>query len=147
MKMILVILVFGVLMSGCNSPRNNRVLSGDVKESAVVDQQIFATTNLMLEVLWVKGPFGTSTKASELMVVVTDADGERVSLEGGLGFYAWMPNMGHPADDMGFFDEIETGVYLNSSIRFNMGGDWEVLLQEFDADFNVKDEVKWFEFL
>ncbi|MGH1468042.1 MAG: hypothetical protein ACRBBP_04060 [Bdellovibrionales bacterium] len=147
MKLILVFLTFVMALLGCNSPRNNRVNGGVVQESAVVDQQMFNSAGVKLEVLWVKGPFGTSTKTSEMLVVVTNAEDERVSLKGELGFYAWMPSMGHPGDDMGFFEEIDKGVYLNSGIRFNMGGEWEILLQELDEDFNVKDEVKWLEFL
>lgn len=147
MKLISIFLILGLFLTGCNSPRNNRVQDGELRESAVVDQQVFSSTGMRLEVLWVKGPFGTSTKSSEIMVVITNADGDRVSLNGELGFYAWMPSMGHPADDVGYFEEIEQGVYLNSNIRFNMQGEWEVILRELDADFNVKDEVQWLEYL
>lgn len=143
----LLFLVLSVIFVGCNSPRNNRVSGGEISTEAATEIQMFSATGLRLNVMWITGPFGTNTKTSEMMVIVTDSKGVRASIKGELGFYAWMPSMGHPAGDAGFFEEVETGVYLNSGIRFNMGGEWELSLQDLDEDYNVKDEVKWLEFL
>jgi hypothetical protein len=58
-----------------------------------------------------------------------------------------MPGMGHPMKNAGTFEMVSEGVYLNTSIEFNMGGEWEMFLMLVDEDFEVLEEVSWTEFL
>lgn len=144
--MIRLLILIVLLFTACNSPKNNRVLQGAAPLSESLSLA-FENLALNAEVHWVNGPFGTTTKKSELVVFVKDSNGEMVSIEGELSFYAWMPDMGHPAEDMGYFEEVSKGVYINSQIKFNMPGKWEMSLQSLDNEYDLQDEVLWLEYL
>ncbi len=143
----LIIFFILLLFTSCSSPQNNRVYEDQGQSGHGVETLSFSNGKYSLQAEWLEGPFGTSTKSSEILVIVRGADGARASLSDELGFYAWMPSMGHPMADAGYFEEVSTGVYINSTIKFNMGGEWEMSLRTLDEDFNIKDEVKWLETL
>ena len=82
------------------------------------------------------------------MVIVRNREGALASLPQGLtlNFYSTMPSMGHPMEDAGYFEKLGVGIYLNSSISYNMSGDWRNELWIMDSDYNIKDKVIWEEF-
>ncbi len=145
----LILLFFTIISSiACDSPMNNRVRQdSQVKEQTFVTHD-FETLNLSAETRWLLGPFGDIKKTNSLLVFVYDASGTLTSLPENLdlAFYATMPSMGHPMDDSGSFEEIDTGIYINKTIRYNMGGDWKNELWVMDKDFNILDRLAWTEF-
>ena len=133
-------------LTACDSPMNHRV-EGD-GGSAAIQTYSFKAFSLNAKPQWIKPPVGEIKTNNELMVIVTDAAGERVSLPGGytLNFYATMPSMKHPLDDPGFFKEVDRGIYINSAIRYNMPGDWRNELWIMDSNLEIVDRLSWEEF-
>lgn len=150
MKCLTFTLVLALL--GCGSPQNHKVnLNGSLNEGGPTRSTpisyTMSSTGLNIEVKWLQGPFTRASEASELMIFVRDQNGELSSIDSELGFYAWMPSMGHPMEDAGFFEKVSEGVYLNSHIKFNMGGEWEMFFQVYDENYDVLSEASWKEFL
>lgn len=145
-KFIFVILIS---LAACDSPMNHRVRTHDQDQQNFEQSLSFKRSKLSLTAQWIKGPNGNIKSLSELLVFIEDSNGNRVNIpkEMSLNFYATMPSMGHAMEDAGFFEQIETGIYLNKSIRFNMPGDWKMELWLMDKDFEIKDKVQWPEFL
>ncbi|MEO0335647.1 MAG: hypothetical protein AAF202_04605 [Pseudomonadota bacterium] len=107
----------------------------------------YSNARLSVRPIWLKGPVGKIESTNHLLVQVTSQVSPARLPEGlSLEFYATMPSMGHPMEDAGFFEEIEVGLYLNKSIRYNMPGDWRNELWLMDSDFKVIDRVTWDEF-
>jgi hypothetical protein len=134
--------LIGLFLVACESPMNQRVRG--VKDVSQ-ERLSFQNHEIFAEVQWLKGPFGLREQENHLLVILFNAAGERVSVPDGLtlSFYATMPSMGHPMDDAGFFTELQTGIYINTAIRYNMPGDWKNELWFLDSEFNKQDEVAW----
>ena len=130
MRFLIFIGLTFILLSGCDSPLNEKAN--------------FSKSGLQAEVKWIEGPFGNIKKENHLVVFLYK-DGGLFSLPDGqtLEFYATMPSMGHPLEDPGFFEEIDKGIYLNKSIHYNMPGDWKNELWIMDANFNILDRLEW----
>ena len=139
------LLIFTLLSLGaCDSPMNNRVR--DNKEDAFTPRlESFTESDWQAEVRWLDGPFGNINQKNQLMVMLYK-DGKLSSLPKNqtLEFYATMPSMGHPMEDAGFFEEVDTGIFINKDIRYNMPGDWLNELWIMDQDFNILDRLQWF---
>jgi hypothetical protein len=88
-------------------------------------------------------------KPQQLLVRFFDEQNEAIVLPEGIEmeFYSWMPSMGHPLTDPGYFQEQEGHGYVNSSIRFNMGGPWQMKLLFWDSDQNLLKTLVWEETL
>lgn len=132
----------------CDSPRNNRVLMGELGSVNEPENLVFKSQNLNVEIFWSEGPYPEVFKTSKIIVFIYDDQGTLVDLPEGLNlsFFTLMPSMGHSADDTGYFTQISTGVYENPSIVFQMPGDWQMEIRLVDADFSEKDKVSWLEF-
>lgn len=145
-KLKTIYFMFFIFIMGCESPMNNRVLGQP--DALVAEELSFAELSLSVEPQWLSGPVGNININNQLLVVLRNSLGRLTSLpqDMSLNFYATMPSMGHPMDDAGYFEEIDTGIYLNKTIRYNMGGDWRNELWLMDADFNIKEKVLWHEF-
>ena len=134
-----------LLLSACDSPRNNRVLPGDNKSAPLAANKVFNTNNYLVQYQWLSGPFSNVKQPSSLIVYLS-RDGKPVSLPAGqdLNFYATMPSMGHPVEQPGYFEELSLGIYLNKNIVFNMQGPWslELWIQE-TVTFDILDKVQW----
>jgi hypothetical protein len=141
----LILCVF--LVTACDSPIQNKVRLTETEDKNQQSSLQFPQLAIAAEARWLQGPFGQITQTNTLLVVLTQ-NAQAYSLPEGLtlNFYATMPSMGHPMDDAGFFEEIEPGVYINRSIRYNMPGDWKNELWIMDSNFNIKDQVAWDEF-
>ncbi len=135
------------LMSSCDSPMNHRARFDDSEKSR--QTLAFSSQPLNVETQWLSDPFGNAKQQSALLVFITDEQGALTDIPEGLSlnFYADMPSMGHPMDDAGAFQKLETGIFLNKTIRFNMAGDWRMELRLQDEEFNITDQVQWYEFL
>ncbi len=133
-----------ILLAGCDSPMNNRIREGTLEGKYKEIKTSFKTSNLVAEVQWLDGPHGHINKSNHLLVVLYKNE-KPYSLPKNqtLEFYATMPSMGHPMDDAGFFEEIDTGIYVNKSIKYNMPGDWKNELWIMDSDFNILDKLEW----
>ena len=142
----LIALIWGVLIfTGCDSPLRHKVdgvkdTSEKIQEALPLEQ-----SSLQIKTQWAEGPFDNVAKASVLVVYVYNSQNQLSDLPNNkiLGFYATMPSMGHPLDSAGEFIRLEKGIYMNSQIKFNMGGEWLMELWIFDLDYNIEDRVKW----
>lgn len=134
------------ILAGCESPVNHRVEDG--AKSQDVQLMSLDTFNLKVKAQWIVGPVGNLSSNNQLLVIIKNAEDRLASLPQGktLNFYATMPSMGHPLDDPGFFKEISEGIYLNSTIKYNMPGDWKNELWIMNSDFYIEDKVIWHEF-
>ena len=138
------------MLGACDSPQNHRVfLNEDTNEKTGDVTQTFTQYSLSYKAQWLQGPFGSLSKKSQIMVILFNKEGHRTSLPKGvdLQFYATMPSMGHPLDDPGFFEEIETGIFINNNVQFNMPGEWKMELWLTDKDYNILDNSLWLEYL
>ena len=144
MKNIIFLCFFTLFVSACDSPMNNRVSDNGDASGLVLEKKSFGISEYKVEVKWLDGPYGRVTQDNYLLVFLYKVD-RLVSLPETetLQFYATMPSMGHTLEDAGFFEEIETGIYLNKAIRFNMPGDWKNELWIMDSEFNIKDRLEW----
>lgn len=149
MKKILLVLF---VLAGCDSPRNQRVVTGADGGAGSLSnaQATFKLSQLPLSFRahWLEGPFGNVQLDNALVVYIYDNNQQLTDLsnEQKLGFFATMPSMGHPLDQAGDFVRLAQGVYLNSTIRFNMPGDWRMELWVMDASDQILDQVVWNEF-
>ncbi len=144
MKHLIIISLFGFTLSACDSPMNNRVSDSGDTSGFDIEKKAFSSLEFQVEVKWLEGPFGNISKDNHLLVFLYK-DEELVSLAENqtLAFYATMPSMGHPMEDAGYFEEIDKGIYLNKTIRFNMPGDWKNEIWIMDEDFNIMDRLEW----
>lgn len=135
-----------LLLTACHSPMNHRIIQDSQasqklsKVSATFEQQ-----DLTVTYEWIVGPSGDINKTNSLFVVIKNKNGELVDLPThlSLSFYATMPSMGHPLDDAGYFERLSKGLYINQTIRYNMGGDWQNELRLVDENFDIKDKIVW----
>lgn len=108
--------------------------------------QLKSLSKLGLKVrpLWLKGPYVSDFRFSELEVEVLNSKNERVSLPEGMSFqfYGLMADMGHPAAELGEFTQVKTGVYLNSGVMFTMPGAWEFSLLVLDKSGDLVEELE-----
>lgn len=143
------LILCALALSACDSPIHNRVREVSSQSQSQMRELDLGTQHLKVSVIWLQGPHGDIHKTSELMVFVRNQQGELtdVSKDLDLHFYATMPSMGHPMDHAGHFIRLEKGIYLNSTIRFNMPGDWRMELWWMDANLNIQEELTWDEFL
>lgn len=141
------LLTLTLLFSGCNAPINNQVRTDKGNQTLESEPLLFSQTQVSVDFRWLKGPYGQLKQENHLVVFLYQEE-EPYSLPEtqSLNFYATMPSMGHPMEDAGFFEEIEPGVYINKSIRYNMPGDWQNELWIMDQDFNILDKVQWLVF-
>lgn len=142
-----ILLLFIIVICGCDSPMNNRVNENNTKTTKATTLT-FTDRKLRVEAEWTYGPFGSIQKNNHLLVILKNEQGEPESLPSPLtlNFYATMPSMGHPMEDAGFFEEIDKGIYINKTIRYNMPGDWKNELWIMDENYNVLEKVEWLEF-
>lgn len=147
MKKVLFILTI-LILTACDSPQNYRVYTDNEnnKQKSEV-QKSFEKLPFRFEAKWLLGPKGSLSQTSQLMVLIFDSSGKLTSLpkDKELQFYATMPSMGHPLEDPGFFEEADTGVFINKTIQFNMPGEWKMNLWITDMDYNILDESSWLE--
>jgi hypothetical protein len=142
----LFLLPLALLICHCHSPMNHRT-----NEFQTMDQKTtsleFKTLGLAVKTKWLMGPVGSIQATNTLLVSVYDAEGELVDLPNDLQlqFYATMPSMGHPLDDAGTFTKIATGLYLNTTIKYNMSGDWQNEIWLMDSNFKIHGTVQWLE--
>jgi hypothetical protein len=139
---------FIFLNTGCDSPRNNRVLMGEELAKAGSEYLVFANLDFTMTVIWSEGPYPEIFKTSKLLVLVKNSSGELINLPDdlSLNFFTVMPSMGHGSEDTGYFQNISEGVYENPSIVFQMPGDWQMQLSILDSNFKELDKVIWLEF-
>lgn len=134
-------LLMALTMTSCESPMNQRVNG----KSLLSQQKVsFTGLSIIAEVKWLEGPHGNINRNNHVMVFLYRGE-SLYSLPSGqtLEFYASMPSMGHPLHDVGFFEEIDTGIYVNKGIRYNMPGDWKNELWIMDESFNILDRLQW----
>jgi hypothetical protein len=140
--------IFSTLLAlqvSCNSPMNHRLRSAENDNKSLgLAESRFTGGEWSARALWVEGPFGNTNQNNYLLVFLYK-EGRLQSLPSGqtLNFYATMPSMGHPMEDAGFFQELDEGIYLNKSIRYNMPGDWKNELWIMDANLNIVDQLEW----
>lgn len=140
------ILLLSVTLASCDSPQNHRIIgSSQGEEKSSFTQKTFENHPLKVEFKWISGPHGSLSQSSSLMILIYNKDGQLAPLPEGLEpyFYGTMPAMGHPLEDPGFFNKLETGIYINESIQFNMEGEWKLELWLMNEEFNIKDKVQW----
>lgn len=150
--MKVLVLFFISMLTACGSPQNHKVMhdgSDEKSPSSKVSGRVHTLSNgeYSVEVKWLTGPFSLASKESKLMIFVRDSNENLTSISSEIGFYAWMPSMGHPMEAAGSFKEVSKGVYLNSHIKFNMGGEWEMFIQIYSEDYEIQNEAAWLEFL
>ncbi len=130
----------------CKSPMDNRL---DEPESFAQKANILelSSLKLSLKTQWLEGPVGNLQVNNTLLVSVYNSNDELTDLPDSLQlqFYATMPSMGHPMDDAGMFERISTGLYLNSTIKYNMQGDWQNELWLMDQNYQTVEAVQWFD--
>ena len=140
-------ILIGLVISSCGSPMNHRV---EPQEQIQKKLNTMSLENLALdaEIQWLTGPAGNIKVNNQLMVIFRNKDGVPSDLPKGLtvNFYATMPSMNHPMDNAGDFEPLGHGIYLNSTIRYNMPGDWLNELWIMDSEYNIKDKVLWDDF-
>lgn len=143
-----ILLAWTLLIVACGSPLQNRTNTEDKKNMAITPLY-FKNQKLFVTVQWLDGPYESPKKNNTLLVILQDENKTPMDLPRPLEltFYSTMPSMGHPMDDSGYFEHLDTGVYINKNIRFNMGGDWKHELWLLDRDFNKKDELSWLDFI
>lgn len=143
MKILIILSVFTLI--ACGSPRDNMVKDGNNKQQKQTPNKLVAeVTKIEISYQWLKGPSGSIYEDNHLLVVLTK-DAQRYDLPEGLSllFYATMPSMGHPMEDAGHFKRLDTGIYINSSIKYNMPGDWLNEIWIVDDQLEIKDLVSW----
>jgi hypothetical protein len=140
-------LFFILFLSACDSPRNHRLqdLSGLQKAQNILT---LTKLDLRLQSQWVEGPYGNVQKSSSLVIYVYNQKQELTDLPSGkdLEFFATMPSMGHPLDQPGEFIRVAKGIYINSSIRFNMPGDWQMEVSIVTSNNEIVEQAVWLEF-
>lgn len=143
----LLLVALALLTAHCNSPMNHRVVADDNTITKSATPRVFSKYKLAVESRWLRGPFGNVKLKNQLMVLVFDNTGTPTSLPDGLtlNFYSTMPSMVHPLEDAGFFEEVDTGVFINKDIQFNMGDEWRHELWLMNKDLDILDKVQWFE--
>ena len=144
MKSFLGLILATTFTASCHSPMNHRILKNDDNKDLSKNELKFSKSKLEVKTQWLVGPNGNIKKNNQLLVFIYK-DGELSSLqkENSLHFYATMPSMGHPMEDAGFFEEVQTGIYINKNIKYNMEGDWKNELWIMDQEFNILDKVTW----
>ncbi|MCB0421610.1 MAG: hypothetical protein KDD61_11475 [Bdellovibrionales bacterium] len=107
----------------------------------------FLGYEVFIETKWLKGPIGKISVENSLLVFVANSKGEVVSLPQDLHveFYSTMPSMGHPLEDAGYFEVLETGLYINRHIVYNMPGRWKQEVWLVDSSGNIVSKVEWYE--
>lgn len=145
MKFILQFAALAFLL-GCQSPINNRVNEEGRPSEKSKQSHSFSKKGIDVEISWLNGPIGSIEVESQILVILRK-NGEPYSLpnDNALFFYSTMPSMGHPLDDPGEFVEIESGLYLNRAIVFNMRGEWKNELWILNKEEDVEDELSWVE--
>lgn len=145
MKHTLLFFLIQWFLVACNSPQNHRVISNETNKNLQEKTLSFKTLGLQISTQWLSGPVGNIHINNALLVIIKDGDGQPTALpqDCTLTFYATMPSMGHPMDDAGFFEELDTGIYINKNIRYNMPGEWKNELWILDQDFHTQDKVSW----
>ncbi|MCB0357189.1 MAG: hypothetical protein KDD40_09285, partial [Bdellovibrionales bacterium] len=96
---------------------------------------------------WLQPQKGITTYNNYLIVYVYNLQGflSDIPKSKYLEFYANMPSMGHDLEDSGNFRRLTKGIYINDSIRLNMGGEWSMELWLLDRQDNITDSAKWIE--
>jgi hypothetical protein len=89
--------------------------------------------------LWQVGP--NLENENKILIVISDADGNRTDLPLKLDPYIWMAGMGHGSFPIKV-TKVETGLYELSEIFFTMGGYWDFHLDFLFQD-SIIDGVKW----
>ncbi len=142
------IILFCLICFGCSPPIKNKISDENLNSLQTESEQsyVFKKFNLNVNLMWISGPYPSVSKASQLLVIISDNEGNQRSLPGGLelDFYSSMPSMGHPIEDIGYFEEIDIGIFINKNIRFQMNGVWknELWIIE-NKNFEKKDEIRW----
>ena len=140
-------LLLSLYIVGCDSPMNHRT---DEPKNLVQKANSLKLSKLELTftTLWLVGPVGSINFNNKLLVSVYNLEGELTDLPTTLSlqFYATMPSMGHPMDDAGYFEKISTGLYLNSTIKYNMPGDWQNELWVMDENYQTLEAVQWLDY-
>ncbi len=146
MKILFLILVSGLFLISCDGPRNHKVKKVSASGLGKSNEKMsFKSNKIQISVSWLSPLVGSIDKTNTLIVYLFNKQGALVDPPKDLTveFYAIMPSMGHPMGDAGFFEKLDTGIYINKNIVFNMDGDWlmEVLL--LNKDYVVQDKVEW----
>lgn len=138
-------LLFFLLCAACDSPRNHRVLPDTSKVNKTQSELAIQQLGLTFEARWLEGPFGNVQQKGSMILFVYNKQKELTDLAAGndLFFFATMPSMGHPLDQAGEFKKIDTGIYLNTAIRFNMPGDWLMEIYIVDLKNEVLGKAQW----
>lgn len=133
----------------CDSPIRNKTVLVEKAITGSSNLETFAKHGITLQHQWLVGPFGSIKKENHLLVLLFDENKNPVSLPANLTlfFYSTMPSMGHPMEDAGIFEELDTGIYLNKTIRFNMGEEWRHELWLMNENQDIVDKVQWYEVL
>lgn len=131
----------------CNSPMNHRTDSPG-KQAPAGKALNLSSLAISVNTQWLVGPVGSINFNNVLLVQMKNPQGELQDLPAGLflQFYAIMPSMGHPMDDAGTFERIAKGLYLNSTIKYNMPGDWKNEIWVMDSTFKTIEAVQWNDF-
>jgi len=144
---ITLIVLISILLA-CDSPTQNKVQERDAVSAKATKVFNLNNSKRSLEFFWSYGPNGSIKIKNQLLVVIKDSSGRPRDLEPNedLEFYSFMPSMGHPLEDPGYFDRIAPGIYLNKDIIYNMSGDWKNEIMITRKDGKVVDEVSWEDF-
>lgn len=126
-----------------SQPTDKKGISYKIPNAGKQTPLEFKKYKLEAKLKWIDGPYVSDYKKSSIAVELYDQKGQLESLPSGLtlGFYATMPSMGHPAVDMGYFENPSTGTYLNSNIVLGMPGDWKMELMIYDQNNNVLERI------
>jgi hypothetical protein len=141
-------LIFTMNLISCDSPRNHQIKAYGLQPESNVQSYSFSTFEYTVKPIWSLGPYASLSKASQLVVLVYDSNGQLVDLPEDLtlGFFGIMPSMGHGLEDAGYFERISMGIYENKNIFFQMSGNWQIELSILNQNYDELDKVLWLEF-
>ena len=102
----------------------------------------FDTLDLQAEVIWLTPAVGDPMVVSDYLLILRNSDGNVAGLSDSLEIFAygWHTSMGHGSATDGRLEPLSRGVWRNEGLRFNMPGQWELIIQIYRGD-SVLDEV------
>jgi hypothetical protein len=104
--------------------------------------------DIQISHLWLKGPFPSSDKESNILFILKDKLGNLVNLpeDHTLIPEGWMDSMGHGTAYDGYIENNGQGTYLNKELFFNMAGDWTYTLYLYKGEELIDKTQMRFEF-
>ncbi len=131
--------VLATALAGCaeapwfRHERSANPSSIEILRQAEVDLSLL---DLKIEVIWLSPPVGDPMVVSDYLLVVRGKDGQVAELPENLELFAygWHTSMGHGSATDGRLEKVSEGIHRNEGLRFNMPGQWELIIQVYEAD-------------